>query len=196
MPKFLDVPSWYNSQGTLSYGVGVDTNERPGVGDVPCVHLPSGELNWRSLMVNGAQSGDINIYAPTLKGDTDEYLYWTSGGSIRSRKINIDRGTESISSQHEIYTNSTINDTVITITSGKYIHNVVVSHTASQTALYFAPYVTSSSAKVTTFSSLLNSVRSDGNNGYLAATGTYNGNIVYAFGSTGLSGFIYYITII
>lgn len=65
MPKFLDVPSWYNSQGTLSYGVGVDTDELPTVGDVPCVHLPSGELNWRALMVNGGQSGDISIFAPT-----------------------------------------------------------------------------------------------------------------------------------
>lgn len=74
MPKFLDVPSWYNSQGTLSYGVGVDTNERPTVGDVPCVHLPSGELNWRSLMVNGGQSGDINIYAPTSTGTAGQIL--------------------------------------------------------------------------------------------------------------------------
>lgn len=65
MPKFLDVPSWYNSRGILSYGVGVDTNEQPMVGDVPCVHLPSGELNWRRLMVNGATSGDISIYSPT-----------------------------------------------------------------------------------------------------------------------------------
>lgn len=65
MPKFLDAPSWYNSRGILSYGVGVDTNEQPMVGDVPCVHLPSGELNWRRLMVNGATSGDISIYSPT-----------------------------------------------------------------------------------------------------------------------------------
>ena len=65
MPKFLDEPSWYNSRGILLYGVGVDTDERPGVGDVPCVHLPSGEINWRHLMVNGATSGDISIYAPS-----------------------------------------------------------------------------------------------------------------------------------
>ena len=65
MPKFLDEPSWYNSRGILLYGVGVDTNEQPFVGDVPCVHLPSGEINWRRLMVNGATSGDISIYAPT-----------------------------------------------------------------------------------------------------------------------------------
>lgn len=74
MPKFLDVPSWYNSQGTLSYGVGVDTNEQPGVGDVPCVHLPSGELNWRHLMANGATSGDISIYAPTSTGTAGQIL--------------------------------------------------------------------------------------------------------------------------
>lgn len=74
MPKFLDVPSWYNSQGTLSYGVGVDTNERPTVGDVPSVHLSSGELNWRALMVNGGQSGDINIYAPTSGGNFGQIL--------------------------------------------------------------------------------------------------------------------------
>ena len=76
MPKFLDAPSWYNSQGTLSYGVGVDTNERPGVGNVPCVHLPSGELNWRALMVNGAQSGDISIYAPTTRGNDNSVCIW------------------------------------------------------------------------------------------------------------------------
>lgn len=69
MPKFLDVPSWYNRQGTEIYGVGVDTNEQPGVGDVPCVHLPSGEMNYRHIMVNGATSGDISIYAPTTQGN-------------------------------------------------------------------------------------------------------------------------------
>ena len=77
MPKFLDVPSWYNSQGILTYGVGVDTDEQPVVGDVPCVHLPSGELNWRHLMVNGATSGDINIYTPTSRGDSGQVV--TSG---------------------------------------------------------------------------------------------------------------------
>ena len=87
MPKFLDVPSWYNSQGTLTYGVGVDTNERPGVGNVPCVHLPSGELNWRALMVNGAQSGDINIYAPTAKGNDNSVCIW-NGDDYRPDWVN------------------------------------------------------------------------------------------------------------
>lgn len=81
MPKFLDVPSWYNSQGTLSYGVGVDTNERPTVGDVPSVHLPSGELNWRALMVNGGQSGDINIYAPTSNPPGGQVLLSSGTGA-------------------------------------------------------------------------------------------------------------------
>ena len=235
MPKFLDAPSWYNSQGTLSYGVGVDTNERPGVGDVPCVHLPSGELNWRNLRVNGAPSGDIDIYAPasnptggqvllssgagepvwqdfdvngaaigtratsiyapTLRGSSNEFLYWNSSREISSKKIYFNTGSENINSQHEIYTNSIVSDTVITISSGKYIHNVSIVHPASDTMLYISPYVTSSSTKVETFSSLLNSLRADGNSGYLGATGAHNGNIVYGFNSTGLSGNIHYIKI-
>lgn len=82
MPKFLDEPSWYNSRGILLHGVGVDTDERPGVGDVPCVHLPSGEINWRHLMVNGATSEDVNIYAPqTAPVTSGSVLIGNTGGA-------------------------------------------------------------------------------------------------------------------
>ena len=194
MPKFLDAPQFYNSLGTL---IDMGDTEASIAGRYYGA-TSSGVVGWQNnqfRLVNDTVPIGVSIYAPTLAGKANEFLYWTSNRTIDSKEITITEDVGNIGSSHDIYKNSIINDTVITITSGKYLHNVTMTHPASHTVMYISPYVTSDSTKISTFSSLLNSMRADGNNGYFLTTGKYNGNIVYAFGSTGLSGFIYSLKI-
>ena len=62
MPKFLDAPQWYNSSGSLLYGVGCTTNT-VGSGSMP-VSSGNGTYKLRTVMINGDTSGSKSIVAP------------------------------------------------------------------------------------------------------------------------------------
>lgn len=89
MPKFLDVPQWYEAglQQTV-YGMGsFAAPDQITVGSMPIVHA-GGEYGFgmRTITINGASTSSKSIYAPEGAG-TDGYILYSNGsGSAPSWK--------------------------------------------------------------------------------------------------------------
>lgn len=80
MPKFLDVPQWYNSNGTL-LSLWDSLPSAPGGQDpsTPAFLMSnySGNFSWGRNSINGIKYGDATFYAPMGAGAEGKLLKWT-----------------------------------------------------------------------------------------------------------------------
>lgn len=78
MPKFLDVPQWYNSSGTLVTAVPMEADATPDATQI-LRWAVGGYARWQYFDVNGATP--TRIYAPTSAGTAGQLLVSTGSGA-------------------------------------------------------------------------------------------------------------------
>ena len=106
MPKFLDQPSWYASNGTQVYGVGTSNSTSHTNGAVPVWRQVAGYFDEIVPTVNGFPFTDIHSwYAPTTNPNGGQVLSSTGTGaptwketlsSVNGRAIQSSYGNTSI----------------------------------------------------------------------------------------------------
>lgn len=82
MPKFLDRPSWYSSNGTMTYGVGIPSTT-PTDGTIPVYRNAAGDFTAISPTISGLHLTDVSAwYAPIVAPGSPARLVYSDATNI------------------------------------------------------------------------------------------------------------------
>ena len=82
MPKFLDRPSWYSSNGTMTYGVGIPS-ATPTDGTIPVYRNAAGDFTAISPTISGLHLTDVSAwYAPIVAPGSPARLVYSDATNI------------------------------------------------------------------------------------------------------------------
>lgn len=215
MPKFLDAPIWYDSNGTLMKGMGYNSSIQWTNGSMPVYNSASGDgFSTRSININGSASSNKSIYVNESSGEQGQIPLSNGSGALGWADIYFNGSRPTTSSSTDIYaptvSPSSHQDAVLrvayngsgigysTITDTSYfVHNIQlyavgnmwIDTTSSTNAVIFSSFsfLTSQNTEITTAEQLRTALYSWLNRTTIPATGAvYNADFEIQYLITGV----------